>query len=165
VLSAVISGVVALPLLPERKLPGSGTVALNPDIGNEVGWPQFVDTISTVWHAEPPETRAHTVIFTASYSEAGAIDVLGGRDGLPHAFSGHNAFSLWGQPTPDQTTTIAIGYDSPQDLSAYFTGCRVVGRISNPVRLDNNEYGVPVLQCSGLTATWSQLWPRLRHYE
>lgn len=165
VLSAVISGVVALPLLPERQLPGSGTVALNPDIGNEVGWPQFVDTISTAWHAIPPATRAHAVIFTASYSEGGAIDVLGGRDGLPHAYSGHNGFSLWGEPRPDQTTTIVIGHDSPQEVSAYFTGCRVVGRISNPVKLDNNEYGVPVLQCSGLTSTWSQLWPRLRHYE
>jgi hypothetical protein len=165
VLSAVISGVVALPLLPERDLPGSGTVALNPDIGNEVGWPQFVDTISTAWHAVPPATRAHTVIFTASYSEAGAIDVLGGGDGLPHAFSGHNGFSLWGQPEPDQTTTIAIGYDSPQEVSAYFTGCRVVGRISNPVKLENDEYGQSVLRCSGLTTTWAQLWPRLRHYQ
>jgi Dolichyl-phosphate-mannose-protein mannosyltransferase len=165
VLSAAISAVVALPLLPERDLPGSATIALNPDIGNEVGWPQFDDTISTVWHALPPATRAHAVIYTASYSEASAVDVLGRRDGLPHAFSGHNGFSLWGQPQPDQTTTIAVGYDSPQQVSAYFTGCHVVGRISNPVKLDNGEYGAPVLQCSGLTSPWAQLWSRLRHYE
>src|SRR5262249_11979681 len=105
-LSAVISAVVALPLLPERDLRDSATVALNPDIGNEVGWPQFVDTVSSVWNAVPPVTRAHAAIFTRSYSEAGALDVLGGRDRLPHAFSGHNGFSLWGQPRPDQTTTI-----------------------------------------------------------
>ncbi|HEV8570985.1 MAG TPA: glycosyltransferase family 39 protein [Actinoplanes sp.] len=165
VLSALISAVLALPLLPERDLPDSATIALNPDLGNEVGWPQFIDTISAVWHALPPATRAHAVIFTGSYSEAGAVDVLGGRDGLPHAFSGHNGFSLWDEPRPDQTTTIAIGYGSPQQVSRYFTGCRVVGRISNPVKLDNGEYGGPVLQCSGLTAPWAQLWPRLRHYE
>lgn len=164
-LSAVISAVVALPLLPERDLPNSATVALNPDIGNEVGWPQFIDTISAVWNAVPPATRAHAVIFTGSYSEAGAVDVLGARDGLPHAYSGHNGFSLWGQPKPNQTTTIVVGYGSPQQVSAYFTGCRVVSRISNPVGLDNGEYGVPVLQCSGLTSTWAQLWPQLRHYE
>jgi hypothetical protein len=163
--SALISGVVALPLLPERDLPNSATIALNPDLGNEVGWPQFIDTISTVWHALPPATRAHAVIFTGSYSEAGAVDVLGGRDGLPHAFSGHNGFSLWGQPQRDQTTTIIVGYDSPKKVGAYFTGCHVVGRISNPVKLDNGEYGAPVLECSGLTSPWAQLWPRLRHYE
>lgn len=165
VLSALISAVLALPLLPGRDLPGSATIALNPDIGNEVGWPQFIDTISTVWHALPPATRAHAVIFTGSYSEASAVDVLGGRDGLPHAFSGHNGFSLWDPPQPDQTTTIVLGYDSPQQVSAYFTGCRVVGHISNPVKLHNNEYDGPVLECSGLTAPWAQLWPRLRHYE
>ena len=52
-----------------------------------------------------------------------------------------------------------------KQVSAYFTGCRVVSRISNLVGLDNGEYGVPVLQCSGLTSTWAQLWPQLRHYE
>lgn len=165
VLSALITAVLALPLLPERDLPGSATIALNPDIGNEVGWPQFIDTISTVWHALPPTTRAHTVIFAGSYSEAAAIDILGNRDGLPPAFSGHNGFSLWGPPRPDQTTTIVIGYASPQQVSAYFTGCHVVDRISNAFNLNNGEYGDPVLQCSGLTAPWTQLWPRLRHYE
>ncbi len=164
VLSAAISAVVALPLLPERQLPNSGTIALNPDLGNEVGWPQFIDTISAAWHALPAATQAHAVIFTGSYSEASAIDLLGAGQGLPQAFSGHNAFSLWAQPRPDQTTTIIVGYD-PQDLTPYFTGCRVVGQISNPFKLDNGEYGDPVLQCSGLTAPWAQLWPRLRHYE
>lgn len=165
VLSAAISAVVALPVLPEKDLPGSTTVALNPDIGNTVGWPQFIATVASAWRALPPATQAHAVIFTESYSEAGAVDVLGGASGLPHAFSGHNGFSLWGQPRPDQTTVIVVGYDSPQDVSAYFTGCSVVGRISNPVNLDNNVYGEAVLQCSGLTASWAQLWPRLRHYE
>ena len=162
-LSALISGVVALPLLPASKLPGSGTIALNPDIGNEVGWPQFIDTMSTVWHELPPDTRPHAVIFTGSYSEASAINVLGGSAGLPHAYSGHNAYSLWSEPRPDQTTTILVGFDSAQDAGGYFTGCQVVAHISNPVGLDNDEYGDPVLQCSGLTAPWGQIWPHLRH--
>ena len=123
-LSALISAVVALPLLPESKLPGSSTVALNPDIANEVGWPEFIDTMSAAWHALPPDTRAHAVIFTGSYAEASAINVLGGSAGLPHAYSGHNAYSLWKQPRADQTTTILVGFDSAQDAGGYFTGCQ-----------------------------------------
>jgi hypothetical protein len=164
-LSALIGAVIALPLLPEQQLPGSGSIALNPDLGETVGWPQFIDTISTAWHHLPASTRAHAAIFTENYGEAGAIDVLGHRDGLPPAFSGHNGFSLWGEPRPDQTTTIVVGLGSPSDVRAYFTGCRVVAHISNPVHLDNDEYGEPVLQCSGLTAPWTQLWPKLRHYD
>jgi Dolichyl-phosphate-mannose-protein mannosyltransferase len=163
-LSALISAVVALPVLPESQLPGSASIALNPDLGETVGWPQFIATVNSAWHDLPPATQAHAVIFTANYGEAGAIDVLGRGDGLPLAFSGHNGFSLWGQPPPEATTTIVLGY-SAQQLSPFFTGCRVVARISNPVKLDNDEYGDPVIQCSGLTAPWSQLWPRLRHYD
>lgn len=164
-LSAAISGLVALPVLPEHDLPGSASIALNPDLGETVGWPQFIDTVDAAWRSLPATTRAHAAIFTENYGEAGAIDVLGRHDGLPHAFSGHNGFSLWARPGPGETTTIVIGYDSPEDVSAYFTGCRVVGHISNPVKLDNDEYGDPLLQCSGLTAPWTTLWPQLRHYD
>ena len=138
-------------------------IALNPDLGETVGWPQFVDTVSAAWHRLSPAMRVHAVIFTANYGEAGAIDVLGRHDGLPLAFSGHNGFGLWGQPRPDQTTTIVVGLGGPRAVSASFTGCRVVARISNPVKLNNGEYDEPVLRCSGLTAPWSKLWPRLRH--
>ena len=137
---------------------------LNPDLGETVGWPQFIDAINTAWDTVPPASRTHAVIFTENYGEAGAIDVLGGRDRLPHAFSGHNGFSLWARPRPDQTTTIVVGYDSPASVSRYFTGCRVVDRVSNPYKLNNDEYALPVMRCSGLTAPWPLLWPRLRHY-
>jgi hypothetical protein len=165
VLSALFSASIALPVLPESDLPGSGAIGLNPDLGETVGWPQFIQTMSAVWHALPPPTRAHAVIFTAYYNEAGAVDVLGTADGLPRAYSGHNGFSLWGPPPRDKTTTIVVGYDPPRLVRPYFTGCHVVARISNPVKLDNSVYGEPVLHCTGLTAPWSQLWPRLRHYE
>lgn len=164
VLSAVLNAAVALPLLPARKLPGSGVVALNPDLANTVGWPEYIGTVRTVWDSLPPDTRAHAAIVTGTYSEAGAIDVLGGRAGLPSAYSGHNGFGLWGHPRPDQTTTILIGYDAPQFVSTLFTGCRVAARIGNRVGLANGEYGQPVMVCTGLTMPWAQLWPRLRWY-
>ena len=63
-LSAIVSAVVALPVLPERDLPGSAAIALNPDLGETVGWPQFISTVSTAWHSLPTTTRSHAVIFT-----------------------------------------------------------------------------------------------------
>ena len=164
VLSAVLNAAVALPLLPERKLPGSGVVALNPDLANEVGWPEYIDTVRTVWYSLPPGTRAHTAIVTGTYSEAGAVDVLGSRAGLPSAYSGHNGFGLWGPPRPDQTTTILIGYDVPRFVGTLFTGCRVAARIRNRAGLANGEYDQPVMVCTGLAMPWARLWPRLRWY-
>jgi Dolichyl-phosphate-mannose-protein mannosyltransferase len=164
-LSALVSAVIALPVLPEQNLPGSASLALNPDLGETVGWPQFIATVSSVWHSLPPGTRAHAVIFTQNYGEAGAADVLGGADGLPKAFSGHNGFSLWGVPAADRTTTVVLGFSPARSADPYFTGCRTVATITNPAKVDNGEYGDPVLVCSGLRAPWSQLWPRLRHYD
>jgi hypothetical protein len=37
--------------------------------------------------------------------------------------------------------------------------------VTNPWHLKNNQYGKPVMRCSGLTAPWSQLWPHMRHYQ
>jgi hypothetical protein len=164
-ISALTSAVVALPVLPASALPGSASIQLNPDLGETVGWSQFINAVDTAWQSVPAATRAHAVIFTENYGEAGAIDVLGGHDRLPQAFSGHNGFSLWAMPRPDQTTTIVVGYDSPASVAADFTGCRVVDRVTNPYKLNNDEYGLPVMRCSGLTAPWTVLWPRLRHYD
>lgn len=35
------------------------------------------------------------MIVTDNYGEAGAIDLLGRRSGLPRAYSGHNGYANW----------------------------------------------------------------------
>lgn len=93
VLSAAISAVIALPLLPERHLQGSIVTAINPVAGETVGWPRFVHTVSIAWRRIPIDERRDTAVFTDNYGEAGAIDLLGAVLRLPRAYSGHNGFS------------------------------------------------------------------------
>ena len=154
-----------MPVLPERKLPGSGAVAVNPDLAQTVGWPQFIDAVATAWNTIPPAQRDQAVVFAFAYNQAGAIDLFGGRAGLPSAYSAHNGFWLWGPPPDERTTTIVIGYDSPASVAMWFTGCVVVDRVTNPWHLENSQYGEPVMRCSALTAPWSRLWPHMRHYQ
>jgi hypothetical protein len=156
-LSAVVSGFIALPLLPARSLQGSFVMAVNPDQGETVGWPRFADTVTAAWRAIPAQERRHTAIFTGNYGEAGAVDILGGV--LPRAYSGHNGFSEWGMPSPTDTRALLIGHESP----AFFTDCRQLAKIDNGLGLDNDEQGEPLQLCRP-TAEWSTLWPRLRHY-
>ncbi len=163
VLSAAVSAYVALPLLPERSLQGSAPLALNPDLGETVGWPRFIDTVSHAWKALPAAERRRTAIFTANYGEAGAIDVLGGSQGLPRAYSGHNGFSEWGRPPAGDDQALVIGFDGPSDAAPAFTGCRRVATVDNGVGLDNDEQGLPLLLCRP-AASWSALWPGLTHF-
>jgi len=161
--SIAFSALIALPLLPTRSLQGSLVMAINPDQGETVGWPRFVATLSHAWQLLPPAERQQTVIFTANYGEAGAVDLLGASHGLPHAFSGHNGFSEWGQPTASATRALVIGYQSPSDAGPYFDGCAELAKIDDEVNLDNQEQGLPVMLCHP-TASWATLWPHLRHY-
>ena len=164
VLSAAISAVIALPLLPETALHGSFVMAVNPDQGETVGWPRFIETVSRAWRQIPAVERRHTAIFTANYGEAGAIDLLGHSHALPRAYSGHNGFSEWGQPPATDTNALIIGYDRGSDAAPSFDHCRTLATVDNGVGLDNQEQGLPLLLCRP-TASWSALWPHLTHYD
>jgi len=161
--SVAISAFIALPLLPARSLQGSAVMAINPDQGETVGWPRFVDTVTTAWRSISPGERAHTAIFTGNYGEAGAVDVLGRSHGLPRAYSGHNGFSEWGSSPATDTHALVIGYSGAQDTTPFFTSCRTLATIDNGIGLENDEQGLPLLFCKP-TAPWATLWPRLRHY-
>jgi hypothetical protein len=163
VLSALVSGLIALPLLPADRLQGSAVMKLNPAQGETVGWPQFIDTVERAWRRVPPATRGATAIFTQNYGEAGAIDVLGRVRGLPRAFSGHNGFSEWGEPPASDRHVLLVGYGGAAAAAPQFAGCRSLAVVNNGVGLANDEQGLPVQLCRP-TASWSALWPSLVHF-
>ena len=163
-LSAAVSAVIALPLLPERDLQGSIVIALNKDQGETVGWPRFVRTVSTAWRQIPADERERTAIFTGNYGEAGAIDVLGAALQLPRAYSGHNGFSEWGQPPAADIRALLVGFHNAADAAPYFDQCRTLTTVNDRVGLDNDEQGLPVMLCR-ITGPWPTLWPHLTHYD
>jgi hypothetical protein len=164
VVSAAFSAILALPLLPETALQGSLPMAINPDLGETVGWPRFIQTVSMAWRRIPAAERRRTAIFTANYGEAGAIDLLGRSHGLPRSYSGHNGFSEWGTPPARDTHALIVGYNSARDAAPYFARCRRLATVNDRVGLNNNEQGLPLLLCRP-TAAWTALWPRLTHYD
>ncbi|HET6909728.1 MAG TPA: glycosyltransferase family 39 protein [Mycobacteriales bacterium] len=161
--SAAVSAYIALPLLPQASLQGSAAMAINPDLGEAVGWPQFIEAVSTAWRSVPVADRASTVIFTQNYGEAAAIDLLGRAAGLPGAYSGHNAFSEWGPPPANATQVLVIGFDGPADARPQFTHCSERAVVDNHVGLDNQEQGLPIMLCRP-AEPWPSLWPALTHY-
>ena len=61
-LSVALNAYLALPLVPATSLPGSAVMSLNPDQGETVGWPQFIDTVSRAWQViptSPPSGHHH----------------------------------------------------------------------------------------------------------
>jgi hypothetical protein len=63
---------------------------------DQFGWDEMVATVARVYNGLPADVRATTAIFAQNYSQAGAVDLLGSKYGLPKAISGHQSYYLWG---------------------------------------------------------------------
>jgi 4-amino-4-deoxy-L-arabinose transferase-like glycosyltransferase len=155
--SAFVSALIAFPLLPARD--AGAVIALDSDVGETIGWPDFTRIVAHAYHAAP----GTPVVFTSNYGEAGAIDRFGPALDLPGAYSGHNGFSEWGPPPDRPGSVVVVGLDRA-DLHRFFRSCRLAMRVSNSAGVDNDEHGEPVYLCAGVRGTWSQAWRALRHY-
>ncbi|MGH2465829.1 MAG: glycosyltransferase family 39 protein, partial [Candidatus Limnocylindrales bacterium] len=159
-MSGVLLALLTLPILPLATYAQSSLPAAVPDTANEVGWPEFVATVTAVVDALPADERGHALILTNDYSEASPLILLG--RGLPPVYSGHNAYWAWGPPPSDRTVVIHVGDWRPADPSQLFVGCHDVATIDNGLGIENAEQGAPVSVCTGLRMPWSVLWPELR---
>ncbi len=159
-LSMIVTAVLMLPIVPVAHLHQTPIVAANPDTGETVGWPRFAATIGRAYDALPGPQRAHAIVLGENYGEAGAV--LRFRPDVP-AYSPHNSMWTLGPPPDDTSTVVAVGYGA-NDLRAYFTSVRRVGRIDNGVDLDNDEQDNPVWVCTGPKQPWPQIWDELKRY-
>jgi hypothetical protein len=142
-----------------RDLPASSQHA---DIGDTVGWPQLTHAVTAEDAALVRTGQPPTSIFTGYYAEAGALDVLGSAYHLPPVLSGHNAFWMWGPGRASDHTVLAV--DALGQLRPYFASCRLLTTYDAPYHVHNDWTGLQIGVCTGPSASWHTLWPRLKHY-
>lgn len=150
---------IALPLLPEGSMSALDATG---ELAETVGWPQMIDQIGRIYATLPADRREDAVVFTVSYGEAAAVDVLGSDAGLPAAASGHNTYWLWGPPA-DHGPIIAIG-PLGDSLAPICPDLRQVDTITNPWDVANETNGYPLLLCLEPTGQLADIWDDLRHY-
>ncbi|HLG73415.1 MAG TPA: hypothetical protein VK009_23590, partial [Chloroflexota bacterium] len=155
-ISGIVSAVIALPIVPAAD--AGLIVALNPDAGETIGWPELAQSVGNVYR----QAAGPAVVFTANYGEAGALDRYGPALGLPPAYSGHNAFAEWGPP-PDLPSPIVVVGLPAAEVNKHFQGCTLAARAANSGGIHNQEWGAPIYVCSGTIQPWSTLWKDLRH--
>ena len=137
---------------------------IDKDLSATVGWSRVVAQIADVADTLPPAERAHLVIFTGDYGAAGAVDRFGGRDGLPHAISGHNTYWWWGPgAAPADSTTIAVDLD-PGFLRTIFGQVTPAGTVDTGHGVWTEERGDPIWICRDQRVSWAHAWPSARHY-
>lgn len=126
------------------------------------GWEEMVAEVARVHGTLPPEDKAKAGIYVQNYGEAGAVDLLGRKYGLPKAMSGHNNYFLWG-PQGSGEVLIIIGGD-PEDHRQTFQDVRQAGEIrcGYCMPYENNQ---PVWIARGLKAPVAEIWPMTKHYD
>jgi len=162
VMLGAVAAPIGLPILSADAFAGSFYAVPGEDQLNTVGWPEFLDAVEAAHEDIPVDARPNVVIVTGNYGEAGAVAILGRERGLPAAYSGHNAYGLWGPPPEGSGPAIVVGYGEERMASA-FTGCRVVATVDNGINAPTEEQGQHVWVCDGPRGSWGAAWPHLVH--
>jgi 4-amino-4-deoxy-L-arabinose transferase-like glycosyltransferase len=127
-----------------------------------LGWPEEVAATARVWRAIPLAERVRVAIVGASYSDAGALDLLGRGFGLPRAISGHNSYGLWGPGDHDLETALVVG--APADAVArYWHHVEVAAEVPCP-RCEPWRRPIEIVLARRPREKMPAFWEMLRHY-
>lgn len=130
--------------------------------GDMFGWEEMVAAVANVYNRLTPEEKARCIIFASNYGEAGAIDFLGKKYGLPKAASGHNNYWLWGPGNYDADMAITVG-ESREDVGKTFDEAELAAVIKHEYAMPY-ESDLPVFICQKPRTPLREVWPRIRHY-
>lgn len=133
-------------------------------LADRTGWESLVAQVADIHASLPPEDRRQALVYAPSYGQAGAIDLLGRRYGLPRTIAAQNSYWHWSrQEGVDTDVLIAIGAD-PKDLRALFREVRQVGVTSCTYCMSWRD-DMPIYVARRSIAPVSSVWDRARHYE
>jgi hypothetical protein len=128
---------------------------------DQFGWPEMTETIARVYNSLPPDVRAKTAIFGQNYGQAGAIDLLGPKYGLPPAISGHQSYFLWG-PRCYTGESMIVMDDRQSQLEELFHQVKMVAHVSHPYSMPYEHFDV--FYCQGLKRPLAELWPEVKNW-
>lgn len=141
--TGVVTAPFTLPVLPvARYIAYADYVGLKPASGERMelgelpqhyadmfGWDEIVSTVAKVYRSLSPDEQTHAGVFALNYGDAGAIDLLGPRYGLPmRAMSRHNNYYLWG-PDPGRTDVLIVIGGRMEDHRKSYADVRVAATI------------------------------------
>jgi hypothetical protein len=151
-----------LPFKLPRSERSHARAALPQHYADQFGWNEIVTGVVVAWNRIPPEQRKDCGIFAQDYGQAGAIDFLGPKFGLPQSLSGHQTWWLWG-PRGYSGNCMIVLDDDQETLEQLWTHVELVGRTpDNPYALERN---LTIYICRGFKhGTLVALWPKLKKW-
>ena len=141
------------------------TVELPQHFADRFGWEELAKDVSNVYHSLPAQERNDYAIFAMNYGQAGAIDLLGQRYGLPTSISGQLSHYIWGPGEYDLNSVIIVGYDDLQfkeDLRQIYDQVEhyPATKVKYAIPYENER---AIFTCKGLKIEKNELWGRVKN--
>ncbi len=126
------------------------------------GWPELAAAVDRVYRALPEADRSRACIFAQNYGQAGAIDLFGGRLGLPPAISAHNSYFLWGPRGCSGDVLIVVG-DRRARLDELFRSVELAGTYTcqDCMPYENNK---PIWVARDPRLPLASVWPAIKKF-
>jgi hypothetical protein len=136
----------------------------NVDLKSEVGWPELVQQVATVYNSLPDSEKAHAAILAASSGEVGSLSLYGSAYGLPRPISGFNSFWQYGYGDPPPQTVLVVGFST--ELLANFHDCTLIAPITMPFNIQNEETinHRSIYLCHNLRVPWPDFWEHFQYF-
>ncbi len=128
-------------------------------------WNKILTEVDSTYSKLPPEEKNNCLIWGRHYSQAGGINLLGRKYGLPKAFSFHSSYYNWVPEFSKNVTVIVISdlsWDTDHWLQ-YFDDVELIDDIENRFASDK-EWGVQHLYlCRGIKYNSNELKQKFRN--
>ncbi len=126
------------------------------------GWEEMVQTVARVYNSLPPEERARCAVFARNFGEAGAIDLLGAKYGLPKAIGKHQNYFLWGPRDYTGEILITVG-ERLTDVRKVYSEVEQAATFTNDYVMPY-ENNMPIFICRRPRAPLKEIWPEVKCY-
>ena len=135
----------------------------NGDLREEIGWDELVRKVAEI-RATLPQP-ANVGVIAGNYGEAGAVEMLGPRYGLPAPISMTNSAWLRSFPATAPQSLIVLGM-SEKLVNRLFVGCRWAGKNGNAEGVRNEESvdHPDIFVCETPRESWTEFWAHHRWF-
>ena len=127
------------------------------------GWNEIVYAVKEAYDGLSEEEKHKALVFGQNYGEAGAVNLLGRKYGLPYAISSHNSYWLWGYPEDFTGDVLIVIGSNMKDNSEFFESVEQVSTASNKYAMPY-ENNLPVFVCRNLKVSPEDLWQRIKNF-
>jgi hypothetical protein len=125
------------------------------------GWEEMARETARAYASLPPDIRAKTAIAASNFGEAGAIDLFGGKYGLPKAISGHQSYWFWGPRDYTGESILLLG-DGPRRVRELCAAYDVVGHVYHP--LSRRDEHFDIYWCHPMKWNLQEIWDKAKHW-